>query len=199
MDRNPLHVLDWPGKIDSVILDAVFGDVERWQVAAHEAGHAVAAARLGVGFLRVSIKRDGDEFGRVIASGAQCYPKQRLKQDVVTMAGPIAEEALGRDDHSRSVRTEWAVDFEGFRADASRGERAAALAAALIQPDLDVVKCVACRLVGEVSLSGKEVRQMARRLALHTWPAVPATTDASARIADVVAQFFRRALDEPEP
>ena len=159
-----------PMNDSSLDLGAIAAFLGLESAAWHEAGHAAAAALLGVGFkgARIGDSDTGEVFG--FTSPSPRSAKWQLKHDVVAMAGPRAEHNWSPSDRSPESRVGWAQDIEYFGGDHDRKARAWDLAGRLLTPHVEGVKRVKQMLLDQPAVSAAEVRAVVSKIDIKAWP-----------------------------
>jgi len=152
-------------------------DDEARRVAFHEAGHAVAAVKLGIGFEAVSIVGDKETDGRIIHDAAPTsgvrtkHARETMQKFIVfVLAGPAAEGLPGGHAYDwsgsfddRDHAAEYASRVTDDVAEMTRLVRSCrVLARILIRQNAEAVHRVAAELLAYKTLSAERVMRIVK-------------------------------------
>lgn len=137
-------------------------DAQRWAICVHEAGHALAALRVGVPVDRIELLDDGGQLVPVE------WPDDE-RALLVLLAGPAATELLADHrglDHEDDLRLalDLAADLIGNQAVAPlRAQRAAIAVRAFVFANRGAIEKVARALLIHDHLTGREIRALVEK------------------------------------
>jgi hypothetical protein len=142
----------------------------KWQLAIHEAGHAVVAMRLGVQVTSATIEPDG------IYAGHVNHEHAPTRDDMlIVLAGPVAERQRGTGQLAGSPEEEASIwsdlaeyaEETGIELDADQDERQLQLrelytelndeVVSMIREDWSAIESVALALIERGTLNGRQI------------------------------------------